>query len=317
MLPMIVPQDLSRRAEWRGQRSGYAHDYYAASLAEFGDPVFLPRTHSWLLARRIGESRYKDAIGAYPFFACQNFAEVTTELIDLASQFVTVSLVPDPFCGVSPVQLKASFDIVLPFKTHYLVDLEVSFDRYLRRHHRRYAKRSLSFVAVELAGDASLYSSEWAELYAHLVARHQITGIRAFTAKALAGQLSVPGCHYFRALHEGSAVGALVCYLDRGVAYAHLISTSPLGQKLIAQYALYWTAIEYFRERARWFALGAISGLSDSGNEGLTFFKRGWATAKCQAFFCGKILDRTRYNELCQSRPTTDYFPQYRNGLDS
>lgn len=159
-----------------------------------------------------------------------------------------------------------------------------------------------------------------AELYQCLVARHGITGLRAFSPQALAHQLSVPGCHYFRAIHEDSAVGALICYLDRGVAYVHLISTTPLGQKLMAQYALYWNAIEYFRGRARWFALGAVPGSSDgeSGKD-LAFFKRGWATATCLAYFCAKTLNRTRYDELCGSlgAGVSDHFPAYRGGVYS
>jgi hypothetical protein len=317
MLPVIDPKELAREPDWGERRCGYAHDRYATSFAELGDPIRLHRVHCWLLARRISATRYSDAVGPYPFFTCENVAEAVTEMMDLAQALVSVSLVLDPFSGHSCQQLEGWFELVLPFKTHYLVDLEVSFDRYLCRHHRRYAKRSLSLVEVEILQNASACSAEWAELYTHLIIRHEITGIRAFTPKALADQIAVPGCHYFRAIHEGSTVGALVCYLDRGVAYAHLISTTPLGQKLMAQYALYWTAIEYFRERARWFALGGVAGSSDGRSEGLAFFKRGWATATCQAFFCGKILNRTRYDELCRSLhlAVPDHFPAYRGGV--
>src|SRR5258708_37540010 len=101
MLPAIDPKHLARRPEWGRRRCGYSHDRYAASLAEFGDPVRLRRVQSWLLARRIGETRYSDAIGAYPFFTCERFADCAPEMLDVADGLVSVSLVPDPFSGLS------------------------------------------------------------------------------------------------------------------------------------------------------------------------------------------------------------------------
>src|SRR5439155_2664483 len=187
----------------------------------------------------------------------------------------------------------------LPFKTHYLADLDVNFEHYLRRNHRRKASRSLSLLTVEKPEDASAYAAEWAELYGHLIARHAITGIPAFSPKALGDQLAVPGCHYFRAMHENSAVAALVCYLDRGVAYYHLSSATPLGRQLMAQYALFWAAIEYFRGRARWFELGVVAESPERLDNGLAYFESGWATATCQAFFCAKVLNWEAYDELC------------------
>jgi len=115
------------------------------------------------------------------------------------------------------------------------------------------------------------------------------------------------------------AHGALICYLDRGVAYAHLISTTAEGQKLLAQYALHWTAIEYCRDRARWFVLGSVPGkFLGPENSGLSFFKAGWATATCEAYFCGHILDPCHYNNLCDTLGSSRaVFPAYRHTLDS
>jgi hypothetical protein len=239
---------------------------------------------------------------------------LTAELRATGIEPVTLSVVPDPFCGFSHQQLQGEFEVAIPFKTHFLVDLAVPFDRYLRRHHRRYARRSLSLVTVERAHDPFVHASEWADLYGHLVARRGITGLRAFSSNALARQLVVPGCHYFRAVSERDVVGALVCYLDRGVAYAHLVSTTLVGQQLMAPYALHWSAIEYFRGKARWLALGGVPGYLDQGNEGLAFFKRGWATAICRTYFCAKVLNRTRYDELCNRLGDSrgPYFPPYR-----
>ena len=86
----------------------------------------------------------------------------------------------------------------------------------------------------------------------------------------------------------------------------------------MAQYALYWKAIEYFRSRARWFILGSTPGIGDSDRgKGIAFFKAGWATATCKAYFLGRILDRQRYNDLCAQtgHGGASVFPAYRGGV--
>ena len=130
----------------------------------------------------------------------------------------------------------------------------------MTRHHRRYASRGLANFEVDLAINPQSYAAEWGTLYQNLIIRHRISGLWALSAESLSRQLQVPGCLYFRALKNGVAHGALVCYLDRGVGYAHLIATTAEGQKLFAQYALYWAAIEYCRDRAGWFVLGSVPG---------------------------------------------------------
>jgi len=236
--------------------------------------------------------------------------------LNLSGQLVSVAFVPDPMSFPPPKHLMKLFDVAQPFKTHFLADLHVEFSSYLSRHHRRYAARALGNVEVQLVQQASDFAAEWADLYAILVARHGVSGLRAFSRASLALQLTVPGCHYFRALQDGVTVGAFVCYLDRGVAYAHLISTTPKGQELMTQYALYWEAIEHFRNRARWFVLGSTPGAVDAvGSTGLAFFKAGWATATCKAYFFGRILNRSRYNDLCtlHGDDGVSTFPAYRN----
>ena len=238
--------------------TGYAHPSYIHALSEFGEVVDLLRPGAWLLSRRIAGSDRDDAIGPYPFFSCCEYAELRAEL-DRLDTLVSISVVPDLFSFGSASTLSKVFDYVVPFKTHYLTDLEIGFSRNLRRHHRRYASRGLSNFDVKLAADPAAHAAEWVDLYQKLVIRHRISGLRAFTPRSLTEQLKVPGSLYFRALRDGTVHGALVCYLDRGVAYAHLTSTTSMGQELFAQYALYWTAIEYCRARARWFALGSNS----------------------------------------------------------
>ena len=53
--------------------NGYRSPLYAESLAEFGTPIYLPRSDGWLLGLPIPESAKHDAIGCYPLFDCGNW----------------------------------------------------------------------------------------------------------------------------------------------------------------------------------------------------------------------------------------------------
>jgi len=297
--------------------TGYAHQDYMLSLAEFGAPMYLPASQGWLLERDIPGSRCSDAIGAYPLFSCANWQGLGADLADLPADTVAVSLVADPCGHYTPAHLQACFDFVRPFKQHYVADLAVGFDQYMHRHHRRYARRALAVIDVQHTDNPAGFVAEWSQLYAHLCARLSITGLRAFSPTAFAVQLALPGAHYFRALNGGETVGGLICMLDRGNAYAHLVATTERGQALMAQYALYWRAIKFFRDKARVFDLGSVPD-SAAGQRlaGLAAFKSGWATATRTAWLCGKVLDQARYEALCRRTPnsSSDYFPAYRAG---
>jgi hypothetical protein len=110
----------------------------------------------------------------------------------------------------------------------------------------------------------------------------------------------------------------LLWYIQEEVAYYHLGAYDRAGYQLRASFALFWCAIEYFSSMGnlRWLNLGAGSGVSDSGDDGLSRFKRGWATATRTAYFCGRIFDKERYAEVTNASPRSfhGYFPEYREG---
>jgi hypothetical protein len=66
-------------------------------------------------------------------------------------------------------------------------------------------------------------------------------------------------------------------------------------------------------EGIAWAALGGGAG-THSASEGLCRFKKGWSSQTRPAYFCGRILDRARYDALVarSASPTTTYFPAYR-----
>jgi len=299
--------------------NGYSHPGYAASLAEFGDPRALPRSSGWILERRILGTPYRDAMGCYPLFACRDWSKLDLDLEELRSELVTLTLVADPFGNHDPAQLGKCFPtLVTPFKEHLVTDLSRSPESFVATQHRRKAQKALERLDIECVEDACVFTDQWIELYAKLIQRHGIRGLTAFSADSFRAQLAVPGISMFRAISEHKTVGMTLWYADRDVAYYHLGAYSDLGYELEASFALFWHVLEYFSSHGlRWLDLGAGAGLSaKDGSDGLTRFKRGWATGTRTAFLCGRIFDHSKYEQAMRDRDinANDYFPPYRKG---
>ncbi len=119
-----------------------------------------------------------------------------------------------------------------------------------------------------------------------------------------------------RAMHGGNIVGAHLWYMQGDVAHSHLAAFSPQGYDLMAAYALYWFALETFAGKARWLNFGSGAGIGAQGSDGLTKFKKGWASETRMNYFYGRILDQDKYAGLVAARgqPGEGYFPAYRTG---
>jgi hypothetical protein len=296
--------------------TGYVHPDYARSLVEFGEPLDLPRSGGWILCRPIPGFSDRDAMGCYPLFACVDWSLLRQDLDALEGGLVSLGLVADPFGRYEIGQLEDCFDSVIPYKTHFVLDLERPAERVVSKEHRYYARKALQRMRVEACPDPSKFLDEWVALYEHLVRRHGITGIRAFSKAAFRRQLTIPGTIVVRAVSGEETIGADWYFVQDDVAYNHLAACAPGGYELGASYAMKWAAIEYLSGRARWLDLGGGAGLAADGRDGLSLFRRGWSTESRTAYFCGRILDRERYETIVQTRngPATTYFPAYRDG---
>ena len=153
---------------------------------------------------------------------------------------------------------------------------------------------------------------EWVALYANLAARHRIAGPADFPREAFAQQLAVPGLMLLRALVDGDTAGMALFYAVGEDVYYHLVAYSPVGYDAGASFALFDHAIRLFRAEGRHrLLLGSGAGDADSGGrDGLSRFKRGWATGTVQGWLCGRIFNSRVYAEL--SGGAGDYFPAYR-----
>lgn len=278
----------------------------------------LPRSGGRILERPVPGSPYRDAMGCYPLFFCRRWSELKLDLQDLEGRLVSLAAVPDLFGDYDLELLRESFgDVVVPFKEHFITDMHRPLADSVSRHHRKYARKALQQVHAEVVQDPPGFLDEWIDLHRTLVAKHDIRGMRAYSRNAFAAQLNLPGIVVMRAKHRDTTVGAQLWFQHEDVAYGHVLAFSQLGYDVGAPYALYWFALEHFLGKVRWCTTGGVSGTDVQGSGGLSQFKRGWATTTRTAFFCGRIFDRAKYDELVRLKGPApgDFFPAYRTSF--
>lgn len=300
------------------QTTGYLHSRYAESLSEFGAPRHLPGSGAWILERPIPGTGLRDAMSCYPLFACQNWSELRQDLQELGEGLVSFAAVLTPFGDYTEESLHEWFsDVCIPFKQHYVADLNLSPGSFVHPHHLRNAHKAMAAVQVEHCGTPSDWLQDWVMLYNTLIERHTITGISRFSPASFAKQFSVPGLTVFRAAMENQTVGMLLWFTDGEVGYYHLGAYSELGYKVRASFALFAFAFEFFaRQGVRWLNLGGGAGGVGPASSGLARFKQGWSSGFRTTYFCGRIFDRKKYEELTKAKGTVGakYFPAYRQG---
>ncbi len=256
-------------------------------------------------------------MGCYPIFACRDWSHLESDLAAVEDGLVSVSMVADPFGNYDQELLERCFpDRLVAFKQHFVADLSRGAAQIVSKHHRYYAQRAAAQVQVEQCSRPEEFLDEWIALYDNLISRHQLTGIKAFSRKAFAEQLQLPGMVMLRAAHEGQTVGAHLWFLEGEVGQSHLAAVSERGYELMASYAIYWFALETFAKQVRWLNFGAGAGLGSDSSDGLSRFKSGWSTEKRTAWFCGRIFNHERYAEIANAKGVaeTRYFPAYRQG---
>jgi hypothetical protein len=292
------------------------HRAHAESLAEFGTPREVPHSGGWLLERPIPGSESRDAMGCYPLFACRDWSALPTDLDDLKGELVSVSLVADPFGKYDRTLLDQCFDVVTPFKEHFIADLSETPEAIVSKHHHKYALKALGEVDVQLCPEPPELLDTWVSLYSTLAERHGITGIRAFSRTVFEKQLAIPGMVALQAERRGTIVAANLYFVQGEAAYDHLAASSPEGYECRASYALKWCAMQYFRDKVRWIDWGGGAGATVDPSDGLTWFKSGWARTTRPAYFCGRILNETAYRQIAREKNLehSRWFPAYRDG---
>ena len=236
----------------------------------------------------------------------------------IAKDLVCISLVTDPFGEYDADYLRECFpDVSTIFKEHYVTELSRPPNTFVHPHHRRNARQALEEMQVEKCASPEDFLDDWTALYATLVDRHNIKGLLKFSRESFDRQLRVPGIVALRAVRDSATVGMLLWYQQENRAYYHLGAYSPTGYKFRASFALFSYSIEYFAEQGiKWLSLGAGGGTAPATRSGLSRFKEGWATGTRAVYFCGRVFDRDKYQEVIRMQRVapTEYFPAYRIG---
>jgi hypothetical protein len=297
--------------------TGYKHPSYAKSLSEWGKPRELPQCGGWVLERPIPGFSEVDAMGCYPLFCCEDWSNLKDDLDAINDDLVSLSLVTDPFGDYDTNYLRECFpDLVMPFKTHYVIDLTKPLDQIGTNGQRKTARRAMRKVQVEVCEDPSNFLERWSTLYHHLIVRHQIKGIRAFSKSSFAKQFNIPGAVILNAKYEGEIIASHILFIVDDVAQGHLAALHPIAYKVGATYALDYFAFEYFADKVHWLDQGGGAGIQHDKLDGLSQYKQRWATDTRQTYFCGRIYKKDVYEEIVKANriPKTNYFPAYRKG---
>src|SRR5262245_30274429 len=200
--PPVHPR-IARAGVTQGS-SGYATAAYAASLSAHGTPRELPNAGAWILEREIPGAGARDAMSTYPLLVARDWSKLQDDLADLGTGLVSLVAVTDPLGDYDEDLLHGSFpDRVVPFKEHYVVELERGRGEWVAPHHRRNAERARARVRVAACADPATALDDWVRLYGVLTERHAISGIAAFSRDAFAQQLRTPGIVVLRAEAAG------------------------------------------------------------------------------------------------------------------
>lgn len=298
------------------ENHAYSSGSYAESFQEHGQPIKLPRSGSWVLERQVPGSDALDATALYPLFACPNWDELEQDIDALGCDWLTLAAVPDPMTSPDAGRLEKLFpDLVNPFKLHYLIDLDRPIAEQANKHHRYESRRAMKHSTVEVLEEPWNYVDDWTKLYAELVERHNISGLQDFSRSAFDAQLRCPGMIMLGAKVDGQIVGAHLWFANGETVTSHLAAFAPEGYKSMVSYAIYWRATEIFSDMGyRWMNIGGGAGAKADAKDGLTRFKRGWTSETRTAYFCGRILDRDRYEAITGKRDIEPgaFFPAYR-----
>lgn len=288
----------------------YATQAYVQSLAHTGRATPLPQWGTWVISRPIADG-LSDCCGAYPLAVLAPDADLPGGLDALRrSGAVSVTLVLDDYHRPDLQHLSAHFDLVRPFKTHYVIDRQAGAFA-PSSHHRYEIKRALKAVEVrELALSACL--PQWEGIYRNLVTRHGLTGVHDFPPAHFEALAAMQGVVCVGAFHDGALVAAHLWIVHGDCVHSHLAASSALGYALNASYAVYDYSIRFFAG-ARVMNLGGGAGSADDPADGLARFKRGFANARAQGYLCGAILNPGVYAHLAQGIPPGAYFPLYRS----
>jgi hypothetical protein len=293
------------------QGYGYGAEAFARSYGQ--DVVHLPGAGGFLLARAL-PGPHCDLANPYPVMVCDDWQRLGEVVRERRDDFVSATLLTDPFADVGRRELERDFDFVRLLHRHYVVDLEKRPTAFPSRHHRRKLRTfgTARDIRFDLSPPSLAFLDHWSRLYANLVTRHGIRDFRVFSRDIFRRQLAVPGAVVCTAWEGSDLLGADWYFQAGAHVYAHLSAYSEAGYRYGISYPMMQEAIEYFRPRAACLTLGGVPVTGQ--HAGLSHFKEGWSTHRLPSYLCGAILQEEVFRDLNGGRmqDPEGFFPGYR-----
>jgi hypothetical protein len=290
------------------------HPYQRLRYAEaFGPrftPLYLPSAQTPVLLRPIQDHNAIDAMGLYPLCAMAPAADLAADMELLrAKGAVSLVLVADSFFSPPSTVMQQFFDHHLPFKEHYVCDLRKDDFTY-SKHHRYEVRKSHKQCETRVLS-LSDHLDAWYTLYAHLISKHGMTGIQAFSKDYFA-KIAALEPIMIGAFHESELISAHLWFTHEHYAYSHLAASSEKGYELQAAYAVYDSSITHLKSLGiEVIDLGGGAGTNASA--GLSFLKKGFSNDQTMCYVYGKVLDQKMYATLSAKHAPTTFFPAYRS----
>jgi hypothetical protein len=228
-----------------------------------------------------------------------------------------VTVVVDPLSAErAGGALAAAFpDLLLPYKQHFLVDLQSDWADNISSKHRRTVEIALPQLVVERCSDSAAELAGWCDLYRDLKRKREIATAADFPRESFARQLRAPGLVMFKACRGAETVAMHLWFVQGGTAYYHLSASNDEGYRFHASFALMWSALQEFQHMGlHWAALGGSPDTPVNGQDGgLARFKKRWATCARPAYLCGRVCDPAAYDRLTAQHNHSSFFPAYRS----
>lgn len=275
---------------------------------------WLPPLNMHIQQRCIANTDLHDARGPYPRAPIGSLTSSDSLVAALEELgLVSLVLVSDALefmeAGSRPLQ---SFEYTFPYKQHAIIDLDAPTR--ITKHHRREIRRASHLCSIRPI-ELKDYLNDWCELYAVLIARHQLTGLHRFSRSYFEELGKMVGVTTVGAFLRERLVGAHIWVRSQERVHSHLACFSPEGYRVGASYALHADASERFSD-AKLIDLGAVPDQAPRSTSGLERFKRGFANASSISWLCGAVGDPDKYEMLCRRSRTmgreADFFPPYR-----
>ncbi|MCK4818096.1 hypothetical protein KA005_20165 [bacterium] len=92
-------------------------------------------------------------MGCYLLFCCRDWSKLRQDVEALENEFVSLTLVTDTFGEFELDELRKCFNPVIRFKEHFITNLFLPVKDVISRYHRKYSRRALHNVQVEVTGE--------------------------------------------------------------------------------------------------------------------------------------------------------------------